>query len=96
MSAKAALCCQAGRGSRPLCSRQAAGCLLSVLSVLESECEAPRGCVCAPASASTTHCCTYNCFLTKALLVLCQEEEGKLEIQRNIRARLQNPLFSLG
>lgn len=33
---------------------------------------------------------------TKALLVLCQEEEGKLEIQRNIRARLQNPLFSLG
>lgn len=53
-----------------LCSRQAAGCLPSVLSVLESECEAPEGCVCAPASASTTRCCTYNCFLTKASLVL--------------------------
>lgn len=41
-----------------LISNQAAGCLLSVLSVLESKCEAPEGCVCAPASASSTHCCT--------------------------------------
>lgn len=28
------------------CSRQATGCLLSVLAVLESECEVSGGCVC--------------------------------------------------
>lgn len=95
-AAKAAPCCRLGGAvALALGSRQAAGCLQSVLSVLGSEREAPEGSVCA-ASASATHCCTYNCFQTNASLVLCQEEEGKLELQRNIRGKLQNPLFPLG
>lgn len=76
--------CLGGAVALALCPRQAAGCLQSELSVWEAECETPEGCMCAPASASATHCCTYNCLLTKGSLVLCQEEDGKLEIQRNV------------